>query len=117
MFRDPCGFIDASGRQKPNKLAHDLLGPRQGFMRDPYTCAASELKMSAFAQSTSWTAKEPVPLWVTINSCDRLTTVSAFKVVITPCTFIYRFVHTSGRLENAVGTLGFEDAKSAGFSA
>jgi len=31
-----------------------------------------------------------------INSCDRLTTVGAFKPVITPCILIYSFVHTSG---------------------
>ena len=65
----------------------------------------------------SQTADGPVPLWVTNNSCDRLITVGTFKVVITPCTLIYRFVHTPGTLGNTPEMLGAARPESEGFSA
>ncbi len=52
-----------------------------------------------------------------INSCDRLTTVGAFKPVITPCILIYRFVHTSGRPANSLEMLGAARPETEGFSA
>ncbi len=63
------------------------------------------------------TADGPVPLWAIVNSCARMTTVGAFKVAMTPCTLIYRFVHGRSRPAKRPETLGPEGPKAAGFSA
>ena len=43
--------------------------------------------------------------------------MGAFKVAMTPCTLIYRFVHTSGSPGNSPEMLGTAKPESEGFSA
>jgi len=78
-------------------------------------CAASDLKTVPFSHSTSQTANGSVPLWVIINSCNRMTTAGTFKVVMTPCARSYRFAHISGSPGNGPEMLNAPRPKLEGF--
>ena len=58
-----------------------------------------------------------MPLRTTINSGDRMIIASVLTLAMTPCTLIYRFVHTLGSSGNAPEMLGSAKPKSEGFSA
>ena len=58
-----------------------------------------------------------MPLRAIVNSCDRLITAGVLTVAMTPCTLIYRFVHTQIASANILEALAFAMPKLEGISA
>ncbi len=58
-----------------------------------------------------------MPLRAIVNSCDSMTTAGVLTVAMTPCTLIYRFVHTPGSTGNTPEMLGAARPESEGFNA